>query len=217
MRLEMFEERVDPKHTALVVIDLQNDYCHPEGFWAKRGFPMDLIQKMLPRLYRFIDETRAAGVTVFFVRTHHIRGWTIPESWPARSHEPGGVPVAPDTWGAEFLSGVQPREGDYIITKHRYSSFIGTDLELVLRAIGIKTVLITGVAANVCCESTAREAYMRDFYVAFVEDGTATHSEAEHHATLNNIRKWFGITAKCDDIVGAWQRLGALKTVPTAR
>ena len=82
---------------------------------------------------------------------------------------------------------VRPREGDPVITKHRFSAFHNTDLNLVLRSHGVRSVGLAGVATNVCVETTARDAFMNDYYVVFVKDGSATYSEAEHAATLATI------------------------------
>ncbi|MBI2862824.1 MAG: cysteine hydrolase [Chloroflexi bacterium] len=200
-----FAERVQLKNAALVIIDVQHDWCHPDGFFGKRGRLMDRVQTMMPRLLSFIEQAHSVGMPTIYVHTFHSR-WTIPDIVPDEAHEPGGSPGAPGSWGAEFHQ-VQPRPEDYVITKHRYDAFLGTDLELVLRSIGAKTVIITGVATNTCCESTARAAYMRDFYVVFLNDCTATYTEEEHLATLRNIRNRFGVVANADDVVKAWAKL----------
>ena len=93
---------------------------------------------------------------------------------------------------------------DRVITKHRYSAFRGTNLDLVLRSRGTQTVILTGVATNACVESTGRDVYMHDYYLVFVGDATATTSQAAHDATLANIDQFFGQVATCEAIVGAW-------------
>jgi ureidoacrylate peracid hydrolase len=92
-----------------------------------------------------------------------------------------------------------------VVTKHRYSAFVGTDLEQVLRAIGARSVIMTGEATNVCVESTARDAYMRDFFVAFLSDCTASTSQEAHDATLYTMGKHFGQVLTSDDVIGAWE------------
>ncbi|MBI2370624.1 MAG: isochorismatase family protein [Deltaproteobacteria bacterium] len=90
-------------------------------------------------------------------------------------------------------------------------------MALILRSRGIRTILVTGVATNVCCESTAREGFMKDYHVVFVEDCNATPSRAEHEATLVNIRKFFGVVATSDQIVERWRALPqAAEAVPQA-
>jgi ureidoacrylate peracid hydrolase len=97
------------------------------------------------------------------------------------------------------------------VTKHRYSAFVGTDLEQVLRALGRRSVIMTGEATNVCVESTARDAYMRDFWVAFTSDCTASTSQAAHDATLYSMGKHFGQVLTSNDVIAAWQKAGVLK------
>jgi ureidoacrylate peracid hydrolase len=98
-----------------------------------------------------------------------------------------------------------------VVTKHRYSAFVGTDLEQVLRALGRRSVIMTGEATNVCVESTARDAYMRDFFVAFTSDCTASTSQDAHEATLYTMGKHFGEVVTSDEVIAAWQRSGVLQ------
>jgi ureidoacrylate peracid hydrolase len=106
-----------------------------------------------------------------------------------------------------------------VVTKHRYSGFVGTELDMVLRSHGIKTVVMTGEATNVCVETTARDAFMRDYYVAFVSDCTASGSQAAHDATLVTMGRHFGTVLTSDDIVSTWIQLGALpqREAPVSR
>jgi ureidoacrylate peracid hydrolase len=106
----------------------------------------------------------------------------------------GRIPICePDTPGSEFY-GVEPCAGDHIVTKHRYSGFVGTDLDMVLRSKGIETLLFTGVATNVCVETTARDAFNLNYHVVFVEDCCGAFSPEEHASTLTNISKYGIVT-----------------------
>lgn len=101
------------------------------------------------------------------------------------------------------------------MTKHRYGAFESSDLDLVLRSRGIRTVVMTGVATNVCVETTARQAFLRDYYVVFTSDCTAAYSQAEHEATLQNIDAFFGAVVTADEISACWRASGArLRAVP---
>ena len=90
------------------------------------------------------------------------------------------------------------------MTKHRYGAFESTDLDLVLRSQGIRTVIMTGVATNVCVETTARQAFLRDYYVVFTNDCTATYDQAMHEATLRNIDAFFGQVVGAEEIANCW-------------
>ena len=91
------------------------------------------------------------------------------------------------------------------MTKHRYGAFESTDLDLVLRSQGIRTLIMTGVATNVCVETTARQAFLRDYYVVFTSDCTATYDQADHEATLRNIDAYFGEVVAAAQVQACWQ------------
>ena len=113
------------------------------------------------------------------------------------------------SWGAEFYR-VEPEAGEPVVIKHRYSAFVDTDLELILRSRGIKTLVLCGVASNVCVESTARDGYMRDYYIVLVDDCSAAYDPAKHAATLSNIAHHFGVVVTADEVIDAWQRVPAV-------
>jgi ureidoacrylate peracid hydrolase len=115
------------------------------------------------------------------------------------------IPVCADgSWEGDWYGEVRPEPGDIIVTKHRYAAFHNTDLDLILRSNGIRTVIITGVVTNVCVETTAREAFVRDYYVVVVEDGTAAYLPEDHVATLRNIDRFFGEVAPMKTLTGIW-------------
>lgn len=198
-------EKVDPRRTALIVVDVQNDFCHDEGAFGRRGRNLGFIQSMVPNLVDFIAKARAKAVPVIFIRTSH-GSWTNSAVWLERAKDVSisEIPVCSDgSWGAEFY-GVQPLPGDKVVVKHRYSGFYATDLDLVLRATGITTVLMTGVATNVCVESTARDAFQRDYHVVFISDCCATTNAEDHQATLRNIGDHFGVVVTAAEVIEAW-------------
>lgn len=202
---------LDPATTALLVIDVQNDYAHPDGALGRIGIDMSTAVEMIPRLQRVVDAARAAGVYVVFTRNWH-RDATDSEAWSRRIHRtitPEQRPGVAGSWGAEF-TGVLPLPGEEIVSKARYDAFLNTNLELLLRARGIRTVVCTGTATNVCVESTARAAHMRDFNLVLIGDCCATGDQRLHEATLTNIQVHFG------EVVGAEAVLDAWTGVPTA-
>jgi ureidoacrylate peracid hydrolase len=211
--LVTLEQKVAPAHTALVVVDVQNDFCAPGGMMEKEGNDLAAVQEMAAALPRLIAEARSAGALVVFVRNVYS---TEPNSYlsdvwleQATRRRNGSYtlwPVcAPGSWEADFYGEVRPLPGEPVITKHRFSAFHNTDLETVLRARSIRTVVLAGVATNVCVETTAREAFVRDYYVVLLSDGTATYSRSGHDATLNVVDQFFGQVARIDDVAGAWR------------
>ncbi|MBI4320480.1 MAG: cysteine hydrolase [Chloroflexi bacterium] len=199
------ERKVDPKHTALVVVDLQNDFCHSDGCLSRRGVDRSGMQAMVPKLIEFIGTAREHGVAIVFVRTTHS-AWTDTDAWVERRrfrHSPD-IPICEEgSWGTKFYE-VQPQPGDLIVTKHRYSAFHNTDLDMAMKARGIKTLLMTGGATNVCVETTAREGFMHDFYIVMIDDLCSTSSAEAHQGTLNNIRAHFGVVATAEEIAKIW-------------
>ena len=111
--------------------------------------------------------------------------------------------------GAEFYDGIAPLPSERVVIKHRYSAFINTDLNTVLKARNIQSVLVCGVATNVCVETTARDAYMFDYYVTMIEDCSAAYEAKLHLGTLENMRRHFGMVASSSEIIDAWRDLPA--------
>ena len=194
--------RIHSSKTALIVIDVQNDYCHGNGVFSKtKNVDLSHVQKAIAKLSSFIEGCRQADLPIVFVKTIHS-DWTDSPSWRKRmagAAEKMDI-CRSDTWGSEFYD-VQPTAGDSIVIKHRYSAFVGTDLDLTLRSRGVETLLMTGVTTNVCVETTARDGCNRNYDIILVEDCCGAHDEAEHEATLNNIHKYFGKVAPARVII----------------
>ena len=214
------EQLVDPRQAALIVVDMQNDFCDSGGALARSGADPALIQAMAPRLLRMLDRARGIGLPIVHVRTEHSP-WTDSAAWIGRHHGEQRTVCYPGTWGADYFPGFEPRTDadrkpgshEFVITKHRYSGLVGTELDLVLRSHRIGTVIMTGEATNVCVESTARDAFMRDYRVVFVSDCTASTSESAHRATLFTMGRHFGTVATSDEVLASWSRQPSLAAV----
>ncbi|MFQ5913435.1 MAG: cysteine hydrolase family protein [Nitrospinota bacterium] len=204
---------VDPSSSALIVIDVQNDFCHSEGSFAKKGLDVSLAQAVLPNLRRLMDEARSVGAPVIIFRVAR----SPHNEWPAKARlerlnfGPDVVPTAVEgTWGAELCEGFEPKPGDILMTKNRYGGFTGTNLDLTLRNLGVKTLIMTGIATNVCVESTAREGFMLDYNIVMVDDACATTTRELHEGTLASVRAFFGRVVSVDEVLAAWAERGAL-------
>jgi ureidoacrylate peracid hydrolase len=200
---EKFAFELKSRKTALIVVDVQNDFCHSQGVFAERGFRLSHVETAVGNLLAFIDHCRKVNLPIIFVRTVHS-SWTDSDAWVGRLEGAAREMLIcrPDSWGAEFYK-VKPRERDFIVTKHRFSGFVGTDLNLVLRSRGIETLLMTGVATNVCVETTARDGFNLDYRIILVEDCCGAFSSEEHASTITNISKYFGIVADSKVIAGS--------------
>jgi ureidoacrylate peracid hydrolase len=197
-----------PSRTALLVIDVQNDFCDPRGATALSGKSVAKCVTMVPRLARFLDEARRMGVRAIFVQMQQTASTDSP-AWLYGVGEGRRIDkCAAGTWGADFYV-VAPMAGEPVVIKHRYSAFINTDLESILRSWGIETLVMTGVTSNTCVESTARDGYQRDYYVVMVSDCVAAYTQSGHDTALDNIRQRFGHVATADAILAVWSKAAA--------
>lgn len=199
--------RIDPQHSAVLVIDMQNDYCHPEGQLGRQGLDMTPIVEMAPRLVAFLDEARAFQVPIIHIQTIH-HPYTNSAVWMSRPVS--SLVCQPGSWGAEFYE-VIPKPGEIVIPKHRYSAFVNTPLESVLNTLQIRNLLLTGVNTNVCVDSTARDAFMRDYFVTVLSDLTETLTPGVKEATLRTIRDFFGLVYTAEEMVAMWRQGSANK------
>jgi ureidoacrylate peracid hydrolase len=214
--LSTLSEKVDPRHAALLLVDVQNDFCAEGGAMHREGRDLTLVQQMMPRLEHLLEAARAAKVACVWIRNVYNTGPNhyLSEVWleQARRRRNGAYIQYPvceaGEWNGDFHR-VRPRPEEVIVTKHRYGAFEGTDLDLALRSKGIRTVIMTGVATNVCVETTARQAFLRDYYVVSTNDCTATFSQPEHDAALNNIDQFFGQVVPSADVMACWSRADA--------
>ncbi|MCL6625006.1 cysteine hydrolase family protein [Alicyclobacillus shizuokensis] len=195
-------EYLDPAETALIIVDVQNDFCHEEGACAKRGDDVTAAQAIIPPLQALIEAARTRSVPIIFVQMT-LDERTVSDAWSARMDDPVAV-CAKGSWGTQFYK-IAPQSGDIVVEKHRYSAFIGTELDMILRSLKRKSLVITGVATNVCVESTARDGFMMDYHVTLVEDACAAYNTELHHTTCENIRTYFGKVLRTSDVVQYWE------------
>jgi len=209
--LRTLSEKVRSEHAAILIVDVQNDFCAEGGAMHGEGRDVSMAQAMVPRLARFLAAARAARVPCVWIRNvyNSTPNWYLSEVWLEQaSRRRRGLYVERPVceageWSGDFYQ-VRPAPEDVIVTKHRFGAFEGTDLDLVLRSRGIRTVVMTGVATNVCVETTARQAFLKDYYVVFASDCTAAYSQAEHDGTLRNIDNFFGQVAPSEEIMSCW-------------
>jgi nicotinamidase-related amidase len=197
--------RYEPSRSAVVVVDVQNDFCDPDGVLARCGNDHTAVVAMVPQLQRFLAAARERGVRTVYVRTTHDEttsspGWKACKPVRAVAGSPLGPACRPGSWGAEFYR-VAPADGDPVVTKHRYSAFTGTNLDLVLRSAGVTSLFVTGVATEVCVESTLRDGLFHDYHVTLVSDCCASYDPAAHEATVTTVGRYFGVVAGADEVL----------------
>ena len=210
--LAALPDKVAPAHTALLIVDMQNDFCADGGLVSRDGRDVTPAQQLATRLPQLIDAARAAGVLPVFIRSEYTcegNPW-LSDVWleQAVRERHGGyttIPVCePGRWSADWYGAIRPQAGDTVVTKHRYDAFQGTELDLMLRSRGIRTLVMTGVVTNVCVESTARAGFMRDYYIVLADDGCAAYVAEDHAHTLRNIRRFFGVVSTIDELCSLW-------------
>jgi ureidoacrylate peracid hydrolase len=203
----LFDEKVNPVHTAVLIVDVQNDFVHEKGSLAQVGRDVRPAQTVVPLIETLVDKTRENGARLIWVRTEHAP-WTNSAAWLGRIRKKQDIRHFPicliGTWGSEMYR-LKVQAGEAVVTKHRYSAFLNTDLDLILRSLEIRTVVIAGVTTNVCVESTARDAAMRDYYTIILSDCTAADSDAEHRVSLYTLDHYFGIVTTSTELFAAWQ------------
>ena len=195
-------DRLDREIAALVVIDAQNDFCHPDGLSARQGRNIGLVQEPLSRLHRLIGAAHHYDVPVFLVQNVHTPDSDTPE-WLERHPHRRAQNCQEGTWGAEFC-GFSPAPQDTVVRKHRYSGFIGTCLEEQLRAAGRRSLLFTGFTTATCVESSLRDAVCLDFVATVVEDCCAAYDEVAHANAIRAMGTGFGEVNTSEQILARW-------------
>ena len=199
-------ERVAPPQTALVLVDLQNDFCDPLGAIGRTGEDLGPIQATLPIIREILTAAREAGLMVIHVRSEHD---SLAASSVSLSATDGRVDqcCVPGTWGAEFVGGLGPHDGEPVVTKHRTSPLPDSRLELLLRAKGMRTVIVAGVTTPHSVDSTVRDIRQKDFYVVVAEDCVAAGGKVRHlhDASLETMERYFAEVVSSAELKGVWR------------
>lgn len=198
---------LDPRRLAVIVIDAQNDFAAPGGMFDRAGIDISGIAAAAHATRPVLDAARAAGIPVVYLNMEHEPDLSDagPAEGPHRvKHRPlalGDTVAAPDgspgrilirnTWNTENVPDLAPEPGDVVVSKHRYSGFYETELDDVLRGLGVTHLIVTGCTTSVCVESTVRDATFRDYSCVVLEDCTA-EPLGTHDASLKVIETLFG-------------------------
>ena len=199
-------EIVSPEHTAIVVIDMQNDFCSPGGFFDKRS-DLTLVREMMPRLEKFLSACRELGLKIV-----HLAMYIDPQRTTSPMCERWDrLGINEDycmegAWGGNFCDNLTPQPGEHVFPKYCYSGLTSQDFRAWLESTNTRTLVLTGVATNICVESTAREAYMSGYYAVMVEDCVAAYSPEEQRMALQNTKRYFGNVASSAELLRIWQQ-----------
>lgn len=188
----------------MIVIDVQNDYCAPDGVVGRQATQSGNV--IVGRIAGLLEQARSAGVLV--VMTQMVADESDRAvAWRARRpHAPTDRPVAcrEGEWGADIYR-LRPDPGDVHVVKRRYSAFTGTQLGQELRRRGRDSLLFCGFATDVCVETTVRDAVCRDFYATLVEDCCGAVSARRHERAVEAVRSDFGWVTDSGEVLRHWR------------
>jgi ureidoacrylate peracid hydrolase len=205
---------VEPERTALLVVDVQNDFCHADGYFAGIGFDVRPCAEAAARVGPVVSDARALGLAVVWTMStnadppvHRL----LPDRFRRDGVQVEGRPpdqFVPGSWGWQLVDGLEPHDEDLVVRKPRYDAFLRTSLEDDLRVRGVDTVVVGGVITNCCVDTTARSAFMRGFDVFVLEDCVGTFAEERdlHEAALRNLSLLFAVVG---DSSSLWSAVAA--------
>jgi ureidoacrylate peracid hydrolase len=193
--------------TALVVVDMQNGFCHPDGSFGQAGADVSGCNAAIGPCIELVDAAHAAGVPVYFTRAIHesdLSDWNMLQELPMYAGLRDVGSCEEGSWDAEFVDGLPVTENDVIVTKSRFSPFVETDIADRLRDAGITTLVCCGVGTSACVESTVRDASQRSFRPIVAEEATGDISAEAHTNSLHIMGSLFGYTRSVSEIVSSW-------------
>lgn len=207
-RVKIFDS-IDPARTAHIVVDLQNSFMAPGAVSE-----IATAREIVPNVNSISAACRATGaLNVFLQHTVDARSHETWSTWfdyfaHAERRQRMDEAFAEGSFGHQLWPQLEITNADIKVKKYRFGAFVegASGLHGILQARGIDTLIITGTATNVCCESTARDAMMMNYKVIFVADGCATFTDAEHNATLGNMRAIFADVRMASEVVGLLSR-----------
>jgi ureidoacrylate peracid hydrolase len=202
-RVTEVSDQIDPRHTALLMVDMQNDFVHDEGIfvqeWEKTN---EWIKPIIPQCCSLLTAAREVQIATIHLRVVNdlLRN---PASW----HNFWGPPscVVEGTWGAEFVDELKPHEDEVVITKYTYDGFVDTQLDSVLKKLGIKTLVFAGIDSDVCVRDTAAHGFALGYTPVFIADALAADNEIAHAGVLQSFAEHYGNVVSTKEITALWQ------------
>jgi ureidoacrylate peracid hydrolase len=199
---------LDPAACAVVVVDVQNDFCHEDGAFAQLGMDVGRLQSVIPSIEALLALAHDRAVPVIHLVTTH-GAWSDSPAWRRRGLAGSTLDVDrrpildAGSWGAEMYRLV-PGDDDLVIVKHRYSGFAYTPLELALQAKDRTTIVLAGVTTHACVEATAVDAITRGVYPVLVEECVATTSDQLELSAKTDFSELLGEVVSLSRVDRAW-------------
>lgn len=183
--------KLDARRTAVLVIDMLNDFCKPGGAMVLPGY-----ERLIGPQRAVISAARQSGAAVVFIADSHRPNVRRDREFLKRTPH-----CIEGSWGARVIDDLEARADDVFVTKRRYSAFFNTDLDLTLQDLEIDTVIVMGVVTNICVRSTVHDAFFRGYRVVVPEDGVAATGPREQESSLYDIATHFGIVSDSRSVV----------------
>jgi ureidoacrylate peracid hydrolase len=194
----------DPGRLAVIVVDMQRDFCSTDGAFARAGVDVSANERIVDPLGRFVDVLRGSGALVVWIRQLSSEAYRSPAIGRRLRRAPERALLCADgSPGAELAQGLVVHPADVVVQKFRYSAFAGSSLQVALRSADIRTVIVVGTAANACVDSTVRDAAQLDYDVIVAEDLVGyTHARLAA-ASLENLDHHFAVVCRSAEVLAA--------------
>lgn len=194
-----------PAATAILVVDVQNDFVHPDGAFARNGMAIQAARLTLKPLAAFLAAGRAVGVRPVYLRFVEEPS-VVSHAYDRQRYRAGhALRYCTDEWGRAVVAEVAPGKDEPVVDKVRASGFFNTRLDTLLRCRGVTTLAVTGMATESCVLATVIDATARDYIVVLVEDCLASFSEERHRAALSILGHKHPLQAS-KTILELWER-----------
>ena len=198
-------EAIDLRKAALIVVDLQNGFCHKDGTLGQSGLDTDHLRSVIPPLRKVIERCKDVGMPVLWTLQEHFERDTRRERKSLQPHtaKRKGVVALAGTWDAEIVDELADLADvpSFVVRKHRFGGFYETRMNMLLEMLGVEAVFITGLTTNACVETTIREAYLRDYDVIALEDCIAGVRPAWEASAKEVWQQYFAITASSNEFM----------------
>ena len=200
----------DISKSALIIVDMQNDFVHADGAFAHRArenpeakIDMEFLASTIPHVKRVAEAFRAAGRPVIYIA--HVLKPDYSDAqfpyWRAAPRRSNRTFIVEGTWGAQVIDDLAPREGEHLVVKKGFGGFSNTPLDTILRNLGVTTCVVTGVTTCVCVSTTVRGGVEHNYRMILVKDAVAEVSRDVHEAELKTMQRIFADVKSADEVI----------------
>ncbi|MCO5080616.1 MAG: cysteine hydrolase [Rhizobiaceae bacterium] len=194
---------LDPATVAVVVVDMVNDFCKPGGLMVLPGY-----ERLVPPQLQVIEAAREHGVPVIWVHDAHRANVRQDREWLKRTPH-----CVENTWGVEIIEDLGAKPEEIHVIKRRYSAFFQTDLDLTLKDMGVRQLVVFGVVTNICVRSTVHDAFFNGYEVVVPQDCCAATGPREQESSLYDIATHFGTVSDAATVAAALAGAGTIQAI----